>query len=96
MLTLRRLRVLVLHLPPDSATVRLDDPNPHWGPAEVLLAHVWQAAARSKKPHPMLAAEMNRTRVKRDQHTAEQARKFRDARRRSRERRAAIERGEIT
>lgn len=55
-LTLRRLYVLLRHLPPDAALVRaLGDGQAVWNLEHVILAHIWQAVARSKKPHPLLA-----------------------------------------
>lgn len=52
--------MLIAHLPPDSALARAAEPNPQWQVSDVLLAHIWQAVAHSKKPHPMLAAEYRR------------------------------------
>lgn len=64
-MTLRRLRVLVENLPPDSATARTLRGDP-WGPLEHLLADVYDAvaqagvnvarsngaSAKKPKPHP--------------------------------------------
>jgi hypothetical protein len=53
-LTLRRLMVLVRHLPAESATVQALNGGHVWSLGEVLLADVWQATARSKTRHPLL------------------------------------------
>lgn len=55
-LTLRMIAVRIRHLPVDSVVATLArDGEPAWELRDLLLAHVWQAAAHSKKPHPLLA-----------------------------------------
>jgi hypothetical protein len=93
-LTLRRLAVLMRHLPAESAVGRTLHPEPQWTRQEVLTAHVWQAAAQSKKPHPMLAAaERGRRRAS---PSPDRQKRLRAAVRRARERRRLIEDGSIT
>ncbi len=91
-LTLRRLWVLLQHLPSESALGSIDrNGHPEWRLEHVLLAHVWQQTARSKKPHPMLTAAM-----KRNQRRVQDPARVQAARRRAAERRRAIAAGEIT
>lgn len=93
-LTYRRLAVLVHHLPDTSATVLALDSQPRWRLEHILLAHIWQAAAQSKKPHPMLAAaERGRRRAG---PSPDRQKRLRAATRRARERRRLIETGVIT
>lgn len=88
--------VRVKYLPDDSACRTLQrDGLPFWGVEQILLAHVWQAAAQSKEPHPMLAAAMREHR-RRAPTDPERAKKRAAARARARERRRAIDAGEIT
>lgn len=95
-LTLRRISVLLRHLPPDSAVARIELRNaPAWQLEHVLLADIWQAVARSRKPHPLLA----RARQQTDRHHRPNAERLADlaaARREAEARRAAIAAGEIT
>jgi len=95
-LTLRRLAVLVRHLPAESAVGRELHPDPPWTRQEVLTAHVWQAAAGSKKPHPMLAAAGKAANADRRAADPDRRRRLAAARARARERRRLIEDGVIT
>lgn len=91
LLTLRRISVLVDNLPPESSLrMHLSKGEPVWRLEHVLLAHLWQVQARSKKPHPMLKRAMAKSR------RGPSPRKLSDARRRAAARRAAIEAGRIT
>jgi hypothetical protein len=84
----------VRYLPPESAVASISrDGKPHWGLTEILAAHVWQAAAHSKQPHPMLADAMHG--MSRPV-SPERAKALKAARARARERRRAIAAGEIT
>lgn len=94
-LTLRKLRVLIAYLPDDSALVRAADPNMPWSIGDVLLAHIWQAVALSKAPHPMLAAETRRIRSATEM-TPARLRIIAEARQRASRRREAIAAGTIT
>lgn len=85
-LTVRRLLVLIKHLPEDSALGRAMG---RWTVPEYLLSHVWQAAARSKKPHPATPKAQTYRSPKRE-------RALQRARARARERARAIAAGEIT
>lgn len=93
-LTLRRIGVLVAHLPADAALVRVADPHPPWSIGDVLAAHIWQAVANSKNPHPMLAAEYRRTATARKPAPA-RTKAVAQARRRAQERLRAIQAGDI-
>ena len=90
-LTLRRLHVLIRHLPPDSATaVALGGPS--WSIGDHLLDDIRMALTHSKKrpakPHPL------RPRGRRKKTL--DPRRLAAGRRRRAERRDAIERGDIT
>lgn len=95
LLTLRRLAVLVTHLPNDSALSKAFDPNHVWRVADILLAHIWQAVAHSKTTHPMLTAEFRRVSSV-TPWTPDRARAVAEARRRAAQRRQAIADGTIT
>lgn len=86
-LTLRMIRVRVTHLPPDSAVHKALG-GPGWSVNDYLTADVFHA--NSGKPHP--ARPSGKSAVV---ESPERRRKVRDARRRARARRKAIERGEI-
>jgi len=94
-LTLRMIAVRVRHLPADSAVRTLErDGQPAWNLEHVLLAHVWQAAAHSKTPHPALASAAKR--VDRARQTSPERRAaMANARQRAAERRRRIEAGEL-
>lgn len=102
-LTLRRLWVLIRHLPPESAVAALRrDGKPHWGPEAHLLDGVRMAVEslrntmagknRTVKPHPMRP----RPTAKPRHHTPQRRRQLAAARRRAQARRRAIGAGEIT
>ena len=94
-MTLRMIWVRVKHLPPDSACASLSrSGKPSWSRTEVLLAHVWQAAAHSKEMHPMLADAI-KAQPRRPLSPERQAARKR-AIARAQERRRAIAAGEIT
>ena len=95
-LTLRRLSVLVKHLPAESAVGRTLHPDPPWTRTHILLAHVWQASAGSKKPHPMLEAAQRGSRKARRAVDPDRRRRLAAGRRRARERRRLIDDGVIT
>lgn len=85
--------VRVRYLPAESATATiLRDGREAWSLEHVLLAHVWQAAAQSKKPHPALADEITASRSRRTTSPG-RARKLADARRRAADRKARLEGG---
>jgi len=85
-LTLRRLFVLVRHLPTDSAT-SIAAGGPGWLLGDYLLAHVYQATAGEAHPSlPKASAVSDPLRDKR----------IRQARMRAHERQRAIDAGEIT
>lgn len=93
-LTLRRLHVLVTNLPAESSTsAALNGGFVPLSRSESLLAEVWQAAARSKRRHPLLAVALKKTRKS---IPSGRRRKLDDLAARQRARRAAIERGDIT
>lgn len=93
-LTLRRLHVLVTHLPPESSTaVALNGGFRQLSRTESLLAEIWQAAARSKHRHPLIAVALKKHRKP---ISSKRRRKLDDLVHRQRARRAAIERGDIT
>lgn len=85
-LTLRRIGVLVRHLPIDSATAMATGSN-GWTLADHLLADVYQAIAR--EPHPGKPKQ-----AKGSDPVHEKAK--REAKARARERQRAIDAGEIT
>lgn len=85
-LTYRMVLVRLRHLPPDSALRQALADGPILSTTDVLLAHNWQASARSKRPHPMLAKAM---RDRKKTHTPERARKLADAKRRAQRHRAS-------
>lgn len=92
-LTVRMIAVRVKHLPPESAVMTaLRDGRAHWSLTDQLVAHVWQAVARSKEPHPLLADAMrNQPR----QIDPRRELRLRAARRRAAKRRARIDAGEL-
>lgn len=99
-LTLRRLRVLIVHLPPESATKRaVSHGRSIWDDEKLaLLTHIWQASAGSEKPHPWvedaLREERNEHRKAKMQDPKEKAR-IAEAKKRADDRRRMIESGEI-
>ena len=95
-LTLRRLSVLITHLPDTSCVAMIQDDQPRWRLEHILLAHVWQASAGSKQPHPMLAAAQRGSRKARRNVDPDRRRRLTAARRRARERRRLIDDGVIT
>lgn len=93
-LTLRRLMVLISHLPPESSTaVALGGGFRPLSRTESLLAEIWQPLARSKRRHPLLSAALKKHRKP---ISAKRRRKLDDLTRRQQARREAIERGDIT
>lgn len=92
LLTLRQIAVRVRHLPPDSAVaVALNGGEAGWTRDQVLLTDIW--STWNGKEHPALAlARRSRGRIP----TAERLRRLVAARRRARDRRRRIARGEIT
>ena len=89
-LTLRMIFVRLRHLPPDAAVFRvMSDGRPVWDLQHILLADIWQAAAQSKKPHPLLEDE-RRDRKRNQALPAERRKKLVDARRRRLDRRRAL------
>jgi hypothetical protein len=85
-LTLRRLRVLLTYLTPDSATsIALGGSG--WRLEHYLAAHLFHATAG--KPHPMLPKAEKAP-------TPEREMKVREAKARKRERERALAAGEIT
>ena len=97
-MTLRRLFVLIAHLPPDSAVKRaVSDGASIWDDEKVsLLAHIWQAAAGSEKSHPWLEDAARQSKAKRRANDPKRKRALAAARRRAEERKRAIAAGEIT
>ena len=93
-MSFRRLLVLVRHLPRDAATLELGEVA-EWGVAEVLLAHIWQTTAKSKKPHPMLEAVAKKSK-RLIPVSPERARKIAATRARIRARAEAIAAGTLT
>ena len=93
-LTLRMIWVRLFHLPPESALMTsLRDGRVHWTNTDVLLAEVWQATARSKKPHPRMAKDAKR--IRRTQAVRpEREAKRRDAIRRERARKHRLRGGD--
>lgn len=91
-LTLRRISVLLRHLPPEAAVLRIDRTGPVWGPVEGLLADIWQQVARSPNPHPMVPTVT----AGKAKDTAKRDRKKADAEHRAAERRRLIDEGVIT
>lgn len=91
LLGLRRLAVLVRHLPSDSATVTAVTGEEGWTRDQVLLTDLWSAWAG--KEHPAIADARRRHRRPL---TAERLERLRSARARARERRRQIESGELT
>lgn len=64
---------------------------------QVLLAHIWQAVAQSKKPHPFLADAIAKDRKDSTRrHDPQRARRLAEGRQRALERLKAIEAGVIT
>lgn len=93
LLTLRRLNALLRALPPhDSAVAAALNGQPIPSRAEVLLAEIWSLWADKGVEHPLLKELRNRPRPV----TPERASALTAARRRARERRRAIEAGDIT
>lgn len=93
-LTLRMIFVRLKYLPPESAVMTAQRGGlPHWSTADQILAHVWQAAAHSKEPHPMLADALKNQPRRTD---PQRELRIREARKRAARRRALIESGEIT
>jgi hypothetical protein len=96
LLTLRRLLVLVQHLPPDAACVaRLNDGKVPWSRTDQLLDEVRRRLDRLrgvKRPKP----DPNRPMPTARPPTPTRARRLAAARRRARERRRQIKKGEIT
>src|SRR5690606_9976085 len=95
-LTLRRIFVLVRHLPPESAVAEvLRGGKPHWSIEAQLIDDLRVSLTGSKerpsKPHPSRPKPSSRPRT-----TPERARKLAAARRRARERRRRLEAGELT
>jgi hypothetical protein len=91
-LTLRRICVLVRHLPAESAlAVIARDGQPAWELRDVLLATIWQAAAHSQKPHPLLERAAESRTV-----SPARARQLDEARRRARSRRRALDTRDAT
>ncbi len=95
-LTLRRLSALIRHLPPDAAVWRAVDPDGAadslWGMEHYLLddLRMWvEARATGTKPDPHPARPKRKAVLLTP--TVDRARKLRDARRRSRDRRRAID-----
>jgi hypothetical protein len=88
--------VRVRHLPPESACASIAGGADPWTREQILLAHVWQAAAHSPKPHPWLAEAMNDARVDRRRADPQRARRLVAARKRANDRRARIAAGELT
>lgn len=89
-MTLRRLRVLVEQLPPESRTMRKLRGDP-WGPVEHLLADVYdaimnagvmvarsnQAKVKKPKPHPRPGEDRDKGKIgKLGKYTQEQALAF--------------------
>jgi hypothetical protein len=94
-LTLRRISVLVDHLPEDSALhLRLNEGEPVPSLTDVLLADIWQAVTRSKRPHKVIRNLQTRSRSLRVA-APDRQRAIARARRRAARRRALIESGEI-
>lgn len=56
LLTLRRLEVLLEHLPAESALVAAVLPDAPWSRTERLMADLWQQLDRKHREHPMLRA----------------------------------------
>ena len=93
LLTLRRLNALLRALPPhDSAVAAALNRQPIPSRAEVLLAEIWSLWADKGVEHPLLKELRNRPRPV----STERASALTAARRRARERRRAIEAGDIT
>lgn len=91
-LTLRRIHVLLRHLPHDAATVAAQrDHRPFFALEHVLLADVWQAAAQSKKPHPLLTEAQKQARRQKRQ---VDPKKLAAARARARARKRSLQGGE--
>lgn len=89
-LTLRRIFVLVKHLPPESAVGYVArDGKPHWSLEAILLDTLRMALTGTKerpaKPHPLRPTGPSRR-----QDSPERRRKLAAARRRARERRARM------
>jgi len=83
--------VRLKYLPDDAATVHALDPDHDpWTRTEVLLAHVWQAAAQSRKPHPWLTEAQQRERRRRHKVDAAKRARLDDVRRRAIERRRRL------
>lgn len=95
-LTLRRIRVLVKHLPADAACVEvLNDGKQVWSRTDQLLDEIRRRLDRLggvKRPK----ADPSRPRRTRKAPTPQRRRRFADARARARQRRRDIERGAIT
>lgn len=92
-LTLRRIYVLIKHLPPESHCASLSrDGRPHWP----ITAHVLddlRIAMTSTKDHP---TKPYPTRFPPKRVSGQLRRKIQDGRRRRRDRQAQIDAGEIT
>jgi hypothetical protein len=90
LLTLRRLSVLIRHLPDDSATAVAINGEPGWTRGEVLLADLWSAF--TGKEHPALGRARKSSKAK----SASWITRIATARARLARRRHRIESGEIT
>lgn len=87
-LTLRRLYVLLANLPPESALAALErDGKPDIRLEHVMLGDIWQATARSRKPHPLIS-DARRDARKKKAITPARRKKLADARRRAHARKA--------
>jgi hypothetical protein len=94
-LSLRKLRVLIRHLPTDSALATAENGGkPIHNQDTILLAEIATATAHAKKPHPVINEVKSRQRARRDQ-APSRRRALVAARRRAEQRRRAIEAGEI-
>lgn len=94
-LTMRRLKVLIDHMPVESELRAAATDAPLMNLEHVLLADIWQATARSKAPHPLLREARSKTRANR-QATPQRRRKLAAAKARRRDRLRRIDDGEIT
>lgn len=92
-LSWRRLRSLVRFLPPESAVAWIARGRTPWRLEHLLLADLFLAL--TGKQHPLAAAEVKAQRLEQLE-APERLDRVAEARRRAQERRAAIERGEIT
>lgn len=95
-LSLRMIAVRLRYLPAESALVSLSrDGRPVWELRDVLLAHIWQATANSKKPHPALVQAAREQRASTPM-TPQRQHAVLAFRRRAEERRQRIAAGELT